>query len=454
MTTGVRPVRVAVVGAGPAGLFAADALVGQSDVPVDVDLIEKLPAPYGLVRYGVAPDHPSIKSVVGTLRGIVEHERIRFVGGVGFGRDVLRGDLLECYDAVIYATGAAADRRLGIAGEDLPGSVSATEFVSWYNGHPDFEPGFPLDAESVAVIGAGNVALDVSRILVRPYEHLAVTDVPAPVLARLGGNRAREVHVIGRRGPEHAKFSSKELRELGMIGEIDRIVGPGELAGPGVAGLDRRTRANIDVLRKWSAQVPRPGARKVRFRFFRSPVEIIGRTRVEALVLERIAVDESGNTTGTGEFETIPVQLLVRAVGYRSVALAGLPFDDDAGVIPNDAGRVIDSAGAPLPGEYVAGWLKRGPTGVIGTNKSDARETVSALLQDVAAKGPGPAVGRRVEDVLAARSAAWTDYAGWRRVDDAELSRGASEGRLRSKIPDWATLNDIALRVTAEPPTS
>jgi ferredoxin--NADP+ reductase len=445
---------VAVVGAGPAGLFAADALVGQLDVPVDVDLIEKLPTPYGLVRYGVAPDHPTIKSVVGTLQRILEHERIRFIGGVQFGRDVLREDLLTCYDAVIYTTGAPIDRRLGIAGEDLPGSISATEFVSWYNGHPDFEPGFPLDAESVAVIGVGNVALDVSRILVRPYEHLTGTDVPAPVLARLGENRTREVHVIGRRGPEHAKFSSKELREFDLINEIDRIVRPADLADADKPGLDRRTQANIDILKKWSLQVPRWRARKVRFRFFRKPVEIIGRTCVEALRLERIAVDGSGNTTGTGEFETIPVQLLVRAVGYRSVVLPGLPFDDDAGVIPNDAGRVIDSTGAPLAGEYVAGWLKRGPTGVIGTNKSDARETVSALLQDVTAKGWSPAAGRQIEDVLEARSALWIDYAGWQRIDVAELSRGASEGRLRSKIPDWATLNDIALRATTEPSTS
>ncbi|WIX75643.1 FAD-dependent oxidoreductase [Amycolatopsis carbonis] len=451
MTASTRPVRVAVVGAGPAGLFAADALVGQADVAVDVDLIERLPTPYGLVRYGVAPDHPTIKSVIHTLQGILEHPRIRFIGAIEFGRDVLREDLLECYDAVVYTTGAQIDRRLGIPGEDLLGSISATEFVSWYNGHPDFERGHSLDGESVAVIGAGNVALDVSRILVRPCEHLARTDVPVPVLARLGENRAREVHVIGRRGPEHAKFASKELRELDVVTEIDRVVRPADLAGADEPGLDRRARANLDVLQKWSTQPPRANARKVQFRFFRKPVEIIGRTRVEALRLERLTVDGSGAAAGTGEFETIPVQLVVRAVGYRSAALPGVPFDDDAGVIPNDAGRIVDGTGAPLPGEYVAGWVKRGATGVIGTNKSDARETVSALLEDLAKTDSNRPAGRRIEDALAAGSARWIDYTGWRRIDEAELGRGASEGRVRSKIPDWASLNDIALRATTEP---
>jgi ferredoxin--NADP+ reductase len=269
----------------------------------------------------------------------------------------------------------------------------------------------------------------------------------------LSKNRAREVYVIGRRGPEHAKFSSKELREFDLIDEIDRIVRPADLVDANKPGLDRRTQANVDLLNRWSGQAPRSRARKVHLRFFRKPVEIIGRTRVQALRLERIAVDGSGNTTGTGEFETIPVQLVVRAVGYRSVALPGLPFDDDAGVIPNEAGRIIDKTGAPFAREYVAGWLKRGATGVIGTNKSDARETVSAVLRDVATKGLSRAAGRQIEDVLAARSASWIDYAGWRRIDDAELSRGAREGRLRSKIPDWATLNDIALRTTIEPST-
>ncbi|QRP42854.1 FAD-dependent oxidoreductase [Amycolatopsis sp. FDAARGOS 1241] len=448
MTAGTRPRRVAVVGAGPAGLFAADALASQSDV--DVDVVERLPTPYGLVRYGVAPDHPTIKSVVHTLQRVLDHERIRFIGGIEVGRDILRADLLECYDAVVYTTGAAIDRRLGIPGEDLPGSVSATEFVSWYNGHPDFERGLPLDAESVAVIGAGNVALDVGRILVRPREHLARTDVPASVLARWNENRTLDVHVIGRRGPEHAKFSSKELRELGLIAEVDRVVRPADLVGAHEPTADRRTRANLDLLREWSAGVPRPSARKVRFRFFRTPVEIIGRTRVEAVRLERLTVDGSGATAGTGEFETIPVQLVVRAVGYRSAALPGLPFDAAGGVIPHNGGRIVDGAGVPLPGEYVAGWAKRGATGVIGTNKSDARETVSALLDDLATTAAKRPAGQRIEDVLAAGPARWIDHEGWRRIDREELGRGAREGRARSKIPDWATLTDIALRATAE----
>jgi len=400
---------VAVIGSGPAGIYAAEALVKQAaalplPVQVRVDVIDRLPTPYGLVRYGVAPDHKSIKSIAQYLRKVLESPDVRFVGGVHLGADVTRDDLVAAYDAVIYATGAMRDRRLGIGGEDLPGSYAATDFVNWYCGHPDMDSGvFTLDAESVAVIGVGNVAVDVARILARDPAELHTTDVPQPVLDALHASKVREVHMIGRRGPAYAKFTTKELRELGELSGVELIVHSDEAdltaydaSGEGVAltDSDRRVRGNLVAISKWAqtgSAAPSPSsghARRLVVRFWLKPVEILGTERVSGIALERTAIDASGALAGTGKYETIDAQMVLRSVGYQSVPLPGVPFDERASVVPNALGRVLGPDGSPLPGEYVAGWLKRGPTGVIGTNKSDAAETVRCLLEDLAG-GPG-----------------------------------------------------------------
>jgi ferredoxin--NADP+ reductase len=403
---------VAVVGSGPAGLYAAEALVKQAaalpvPVPVLVDVIDRLPTPYGLVRYGVAPDHKSIKSIAQYLRKVLESPDVRFVGGVHLGEDVTRDELISAYDAVIYATGAMRDRRLGIAGEDLPGSYAATDFVNWYCGHPDMDSGsFTLDAESVAVIGVGNVAVDVARILARDPAELHGTDVPQPVLEALQASKVREVHMIGRRGPAYAKFTTKELRELGDLPGVELVVHGDEAdlntfdasgQGTALAESDRRVRGNLVAITRWAqgaaAQAAATGhSRRLVVRFWLKPVEILGTERVTGIALERTAIDAAGAFGGTGEIETLDVQMVLRSVGYQSVPLPGVPFDERASVVPNAAGRVLGPDGEPLPGEYVAGWLKRGPTGVIGTNKSDAAETVRCLLEDLAG---GPGAGAR-----------------------------------------------------------
>jgi ferredoxin--NADP+ reductase len=410
--------RVAVVGSGPAGLYTAEALIKQAallPVPVTlkVDVIDRLPTPYGLVRYGVAPDHKSIKSVANYLRRVLESPDVRFVGGVSLGVDVTREELLAAYDAVVYATGAMRDRRLGIDGEDLPGSYAATDFVNWYCGHPDVDPGaFTLDAESVAVIGVGNVAVDVARILARDPAELEATDIPEPVMDALRASRVREVHVIGRRGPAQAKFTTKELRELGELAGVEVSVPAREFEledgfdhsgeSAALAATDRRVRGNLVAMAGWSgrgdtadaAETADPAGatpRKLRLRFWLRPVEIEKSAdgAVGGLRLERTRLTESGEFEGTGEFETLDVQMVLRSVGYQSVPLPGVPFDRKSHTVPNAAGRVLSETGEPLPGEYVAGWLKRGPTGVIGTNKADAAETVQALLADLAG-GPAP----------------------------------------------------------------
>src|SRR5689334_7354315 len=404
---------VAVVGSGPAGLYAAEALVKQAaalpvPVPVRVDVIDRLPTPYGLVRYGVAPDHKSIKSIAQYLRKVLESADVRFVGGVHLGEDVTRDDLVSAYDAVIYATGAMRDRRLGIPGEDLPVSVAATDFVNLYCGQPDMYPAAStLDAESVALIGVGNVAVDVARILARDPDELHTTDVPQPVLDALHASKVREVHMIGRRGPAHAKFTTKELRELGELPGVELVVHADEadlnafdLAGQGVAMAesDRRVRGNLVAITKWAQDAAEAPAstghsRRLTVRFWLRPTEILGTERVEGITLERTSISADGKFGGTGEFETLDAQMVLRSVGYQSVPLPGVPFDTRASVVPNAQGRVLGEDGKPLPGEYVAGWLKRGPTGVIGTNKSDAAETVRCLLEDLAGLGAGPGEG-------------------------------------------------------------
>jgi ferredoxin/flavodoxin---NADP+ reductase len=462
----MQTLQVAVVGSGPAGLYTAEALIKQAAAldpprPIRVDVLDRLPTPYGLVRYGVAPDHKSIKSIAEYLRNVLEHEGVNFVGGVHLGDDVTRDDLLAAYDGVVYATGAMRDRRMGIPGEDLPGSIAATDFVNWYCGHPDVDPAaFTLDAESVAVIGVGNVAVDVARILARDPEELRETDISQPVLDTLMGSKVREVHMIGRRGPAHAKFTTKELRELGELPGVDVVVGPGEadldafdLTGEGarLAAEDRRVRGNYTVISGWADKPPSGAARRLTVRFWLRPEEIHGGNGVDGLTVERTRLDESGRLAGTGERETLSVQMVLRSVGYQSVPLPGVPFDERSYTVPNEAGRVLGPDGQPLPGEYVAGWLKRGPTGVIGTNKSDAAETVRSLLADLAG-GPGPddvqlpragllrmpgagsaesglASASPLSSVLTGRGIRAVSYADWLKIEAAEKELAARLGR-------------------------
>jgi ferredoxin--NADP+ reductase len=472
----LRVLKVAVVGSGPAGLYTAEALVKQaallpSPVAVRIDVLDRLPTPYGLVRYGVAPDHKSIKSVANYLRRVLESPGVRFVGGVHFGTDVTREDLLGSYDAVVYATGAMRDRRLGIPGEDLPGSRAATDFVNWYCGHPDIELGaFTLDAESVAVIGVGNVAVDVARILARSPDELEDTDIPEPVMAVLRASKVRDVHVIGRRGPAQAKFTTKELRELGELAGVQVSVDAAEFdltdgfdrsgESAALAASDRRVRGNLVAMAGWNGSPDGRGERRLRLRFWLRPVEIEASPSgtVAGLRVERTRISDSGVFEGTGEFETIEAQLILRSVGYQSVPLDGVPFDERSCTVPNSHGRVLSEAGQPLPGEYVAGWLKRGPTGVIGTNKADAAQTVQALLADLAGgpdvgEGalPRPGLLRRPDEdpaipddpdvlalaaVLAARGVAPVSYADWLRISAAEEELAASLGRGdRVKLP-------------------
>ncbi|HEV8220214.1 MAG TPA: FAD-dependent oxidoreductase [Streptosporangiaceae bacterium] len=470
-------IEVAVIGSGPAGLYTAEALIKQAaalDPParIRVDVIDRLPTPYGLVRYGVAPDHKSIKSIAEYLRRVLEHDGVSFLGNVHLGTDVSRDDLLSCYDAVVYATGAMSDRRLGIPGEDLPGSYAATDFVNWYCGHPDVDPdAFTLDAEAVAVIGVGNVAVDVARILIRDPAELRDTDISQPVLDALTASKVREVHMIGRRGPAQAKFTTKELRELGELDGVEIAVGPGETdldafdptgGSALLAETDRHVRGNYTVIAGWAAREPAAGARRLSVRFWLRPVEILGTDRVTGLRVERTRLDADGRFTGTGETQDIPVQMVLRSVGYQSVPLPGVPFDERSAVVPNEEGRVTGPDGKPLPGEYVAGWLKRGPTGVIGTNKSDAAQTVRALLADLAGgPGPGdaplpragllrlPADGQAGADgpsrfaaLLASRGQATVSYADWLRIETAERELAAELGRgARVKLASRADLH-------------
>lgn len=412
--------RVAVIGSGPAGIYTAEALIKQSGGAVEVDVLERLPTPYGLVRYGVAPDHTSIKSIANYLRKVLEQPEVRFLGGVTLGEHVTVEDLLACYDAVVYCTGAMVDRRLGIPGEDLPGSVAATDFVNWYCGHPDVDPSrFTLDSPEVAVIGVGNVAVDVVRILAKTSEELSATDVPHEVLERLESSQVKAIHMIGRRGPEHAKFTLKELRELGELANADVCVRPDEAVVLG-ADFPRQIRGNIEVLRSWSECSPAGRPRRLDVRFWLRPVEILGTERVEGLKLERTILSPEGRVVGTGEYETLPVGMVLRSVGYQSVPLPGVPFSEATMTVPNAAGRVRER-------EYVAGWLKRGPTGVIGTNKSDAAETVRTLLSDLS--GQAPRDLRPLDALLSERGVHPVTYEEWLGIESAEAELAKSLGR-------------------------
>jgi ferredoxin--NADP+ reductase len=435
--------RIAVVGSGPSGCYTAQTLV-QLDPEVRVDVLDRLPCPYGLVRYGVAPDHEKIKSLQGSLRSVLEHERVRFLGGVRVGGPgglpVER--LRELYHAVVYCVGAATDRHLGIPGEELPGSWSATDFVAWYSAHPDAaDAGFLRGVRSAVVIGVGNVAVDVTRMLVRGAEELRPTDIPQGALDALAASGVTEVQMVGRRGPAQARFTTKELRELGGLPGTRVTVDASDLAldPADAAALPTVQRRNLEVLRGWAGRPSSGAARRIRLRFFLRPVELIAeRGRVGAVRFERTAPDGRGGVTGTGRFEEVPAQLVLRSVGYRGVPLDGLPFDAPSGTVPNTAGRVVRD-GVPSPGEYVAGWIKRGPTGVIGTNRPCAKETAASLLADA------PALTRRnvPEDPVAALRASGIEpvpWSGWLAIERAEAALGARLGRSVVKLADWDAL--------------
>ncbi|MFC4452747.1 FAD-dependent oxidoreductase [Deinococcus sonorensis] len=433
-----RPLRVLIVGSGPSGVFAAEALIKQDTVPVSVDVLDRLPTPYGLVRYGVAPDHLKIKSVVSGFERTLNDPRVRFLGNVEFGRDLTYEDAKAHYDALIYTFGASADRRLGIPGEDLEGSMSATEFVAWYNGHPDAAArDLLLHAQGVAVVGVGNVALDVSRILAKNVQELAESDIAPHALKALDASPVRDVYILGRRGPAQAKFTTKELREFGELHDADPVVRPDEVMVDEASEAqitDNTVKKNLEVLRGFAARAPEGKERRVHLRFLVSPVEVLddGQGRVGGLKIERNRLDEAGNAVGTGEYEVLPVQMVLRSVGYRGVQVPGVPFDERRAVIPNSQGRVEGRVG-----EYAAGWIKRGPSGVIGTNKADAVESVRQLLDDAAA-GTLPAAaqpGREAVDaLLSSRQVEVVTLADWQALDRHELEQGQAQGRPRAKV--------------------
>ncbi|WP_343710082.1 FAD-dependent oxidoreductase [Mycobacterium sp.] len=443
----MRPYHVAIVGSGPSGFFAAAALLKTADstegIDVAVDMLEMLPTPWGLVRSGVAPDHPKIKSVSEQFAKIAADPRFRFFGNVVVDEHIEAAELAAHYDAVIYAVGAQSDRALGIPGEDLPGSIAAVDFVGWYNAHPHFAQVTPnLSGGRAVVIGNGNVALDVARILVTDPDALAQTDIADHALASLRPCGVEEVVVLGRRGPLQTAFTTLELRELADLDGVDVVVDPAQLDGisdDDAAAVGRTCKQNIAVLRGYAGTAPRPGHRRIVFRFLTSPIEIKGDGKVESIVLGRneLVRDDSGRMAArdTGDREELPARLVVRSVGYRGVPTPGLPFDEARGTIPNDGGRV-----AGRRNEYVVGWIKRGPTGVIGTNKKDSQETVDTLIADLSARGLADAAdssGDRATELarwLASRQPHLVTDEHWHLIDDHERAAGQARGRPRVKL--------------------
>jgi ferredoxin--NADP+ reductase len=441
-----RPFRVAVVGSGPAGFYAAGALLASAEPRFEVDLIDRLPTPWGLVRLGVAPDHPNIKAVSRAFEKIAQVEGFRFLGNVEVGRDMTHEELVDLYGAVVYALGAQTDRRLGIPGEDLPGSWAATEFVAWYNGHPDYqELEFDLSHERAVVIGNGNVALDVARMLALTPEELGPTDTTDAAIAAINDAGVREIVVLGRRGPVQAAWTPVEVGELGELAGADILVDPAdlELDDASAAELEAApptVKRNVEHLREYASRPPSGKPRAIRLRFFTSPVAILGAEKVEAIeVVRNVLVD--GKAVATDERETIGCGIVFRSVGYRGLPIGGVPFDDRSCTVPNAGGRVVGGAGEPLRGVYCAGWIKRGPTGVIGTNKKDATETVEHVVEDARAGAlETGADADAVDALLAERGVRVVTQDGWEAIDVTERSAGEPHGRPRIKLAEWDAL--------------
>ena len=447
--TPLNPLRVAVIGSGPAGFYATEELLKQENPVVAVDLFDRLPTPYGLVRGGVAPDHQKIKSVIKLYERTAQRPRFRFFGNVSYGADITLEDLKERYHQIILCTGCETDNRMNIPGEDLPGSFPATIFVGWYNGHPDYRDlTFDLGVESVAVIGNGNVAMDVTRILAKPIEELGKTDIASYALDELRNSRVREIHLLGRRGPAQAAFTNPEIRELGNIEGTDLVIRPQDLeldplSEEFLASVKEPThQRNVDIMREFAARGERGQSRKIQARFLVSPVEILGNGKVEAIRIEKnkLVKDDRGTVRarGTGETEEFPVQMVLRSIGYRGTALPDLPFDDWSGIIPNEGGRVRDpDTDAVVPRIYVAGWIKRGPSGVVGTNKPDAIATVKLMLEDAGTIGADAAP--RAEDestpaLLEEKGVRFITFEDWKRLDALETEAGTKLGKPREKF--------------------
>jgi ferredoxin--NADP+ reductase len=433
--------RLAIVGAGPAGIYAADILLkNERSFEVSIDLFEQLPAPYGLVRYGVAPDHPRIKGIINALRDVLDSGDIRIFGNVRYGVDITLDDLKHHYNAVIFSTGAIRDAALHLPGIDAHGSYGAADFVSWYDGHPDVPRQWPLEAESVAVIGNGNVALDVARMLAKHPEDLLPTEVPENVVEGLQASPVTDVHVFGRRGPMQVKFTPLELRELGELRDVDIVLHEEDFdydpASRDAITSNKQITVIDRIFTQWRARETGNATRRLHLHFYAKPVEVlVADGRVSGYRYERTEPDGEGGVKGTGEFREVAVQALYRAVGYFGSPLDGIPFDDRHGIIPNYEGQVLDDDNHQLPGVYATGWIKRGPVGLIGHTKSDAMETIQHLVTDQGSWwSPAEPDEQAIVDLLDAQGVLYTDLDGWHRLDAHEVALGQKQDRERTKV--------------------
>ena len=438
--TSPTDLRVAVIGAGPAGIYASDLLAKQG---VNIDLFEQMPAPFGLIRYGVAPDHPRIKGIIASLHRVLDTPTIRLLGNIHIGEDITIAQLHEYYDAVLLATGAVADRDLDIPGENLNGSYGAADFVGFYDGNPRFHRTWNLTATHIAIIGVGNVALDISRILAKTANELHTTEIPNNVYQTLKTNQATHIHIFGRRGPAQAKFTPLELKELDHSPSINVVVDPEDIDYDEASIAARRASKSQDLvcqtLEQYAMREPKDAPHTLHIHLFENPVEILGEDgNVVGLRTERMELDGTGHVQGTGKFTEWPVQAVYRAVGYRSEAITAVPFDHGTAVIPNDGGHVVDPAGEIVPGVYVTGWIKRGPVGLIGNTKSDAKETTDMLIADALAGRLTPRTATEdITEYLEAQGIPYTTWDGWHKLDAHERSLGSAEGRERKKVVEW-----------------
>ena len=446
-----RPLRVAIIGSGPSGFYAAESLL-KSDIVIDIDMYDRLPIPFGLVRGGVAPDHPKIKSVIKLYEKTATHERFHFLGNVSIGKNLSVDELKTHYDAILFSCGAETDRRLGIPGEDLTGSYTATEFVGWYNGHPDYQDRtFDLSHEVAIIIGQGNVAMDVSRILSKTVDELRTTDMAQHALDALAESKIKEIHLIGRRGPIQAKFTKVEIAEFGELTDCDPVFNnPDDLTLNTASQVELDDAKNTLSQRNWKVFqefLTRPPAsqksKKFIIHFFQSPIELIGNNKLEKILLEKNELTGeafSQKAKGTGETQELSCGLLFRSVGYRGIAIPGVPFDDKRGIFPNLDGRITDN-NQTVPGLYAAGWIKRGPSGVIGTNKPDSIATVQLILADAPTLAPckNPSTDS-VLDLLKSRDVRVVSFPDWKKIDQAEIENGQVKGKPREKFTSIAEM--------------